>query len=622
MRRVRIAALLASPFLLALLFAGLLELVGAGAPAPEGVPAVQASEPPPAAALPIRIGSPAPAAPRDPSPGPFEGRVLSAATGAPIPGADLTFSRGGAAASVRAGPDGAFLFQPLVAGQWLLATASAPGFFPFAPEWGYSPVQLEAAPGRRVRGLEVFLTPAVELAGVVEDEDGLPVPAAEVVLLGSAGRALITIPGRFVTDAAGEFQAAAPEGSVLEARKAGYYPGHAKVDIQVLVNGRIRITMGAALAGSEPARARLAGRVVGPDGRPVPGALVEAGRTHGWAYNGTPVGQALTDADGRFAFAELDRSPHRLTARAEGYQRATVGRVLPGGPEVKIALPRGGRLHGCVHQASGGAPVAPYSLRVYFGSNGFRSDPDLQVSVADPSGCFSVDELEAGQVTVVVVAPGHAPSEPTQVDVPSPPAAAQLEVSLGSGGTVAGVVRDEVTGEPLSGAWVSAEAVANPYDLVPPTTKLAETATGLDGAFTLGGLPREVRLIVNAARHHASSSGVVQVPAGDVGGPVTVALRPVLEGDIGPVQPVGIGAVLQPQGDELVVGGFRPGTPAEASGLVPGDQLLEIDGHPVSELGLGGAVEAIRGPEGTVVYLLVRRGNGTVDVEVPRRRQR
>jgi hypothetical protein len=623
MRRLRFALLLASPLLLALLAIGIIGLDTGRAPAPPaGAPPAEPSAQPPSATIPVSAGSVAPTEPTDPLPGTFEGHVLSTATGGAIPDAELTFSRGGVAASVRAGVDGAFLFRPPARGRWLLAAASAPGYFPFAPEWGYSPVQLDAVPGRRVRGLDVFLAPAVPIAGLVVDEDGAPIGGAEVRLLGAGGRAsLISIPGRFLTAADGTFRAAAPLGAVLEAHKPGFYPGSARVDLQAMVDGRIRIQLGAAAAGPAPPRGALAGRVVGPDGRPVPGALVEAAKTHGWAYSGTPVAQAVTDADGRFHVGDLARSPHQLTVRADGFVPEVVGRVLPGAAELRITLSAGGRVHGCVRDA-GGAPVAPYSIRTYFDTNGFRGDPDLQVSVADPSGCFTLSELRSGVAVVVIVAPGHASSDPVTVDVPAPPQRAELDVTLGAAGTLTGVARDEVTGAPLSSAWVTAEAIPPLADSgVVPVTVVAETSTGLDGFFRLGGLPGRVRIIVNAAGHHPTYAEVNVAP-GDVSGPVAVALRPRQEGDAGPVEPVGIGAVLQPEGDGVSIAGLRPGTPAETSGLVPGDEVLEVDGHSVAQLGVGGAVEAMRGPEGTTAYLTVRRGNTTLEVEVPRRKGR
>lgn len=608
--------------MLALLIALLIQLQSSPQAAANGSgPALPAEGPPPAA-LPIRVAPQDPSAQADASPGTFEGRVLSAESGAPIAGADLTFSRGGAGDSVRSDADGAFLFRPPAAGRWLLAAVAAQGFFPFAPEWGFSPVQLEAAPGRHVRGIDVFLTPAAEIVGLVVDEDGMPVPGADVQLLGAGGRAaLIPIPSRFVTDAAGTFRAAAPQGSMLEASKPGYHPGHAKVDVPAMVNGRVRIILALGVAGSEPSRAALAGRVVSHEGQPVPGALVEAAKTHGWAYSGSPVAQTLTDAEGRFRFTELDRSPHQLTVRADGCVPGLVSRVLPGGAEVTITLADGGRLHGCVRDAQSGAPVAPFTVKVYFSRANFQSGPNLTVSVANPSGCYLLEEMEPGPNSIVIQAPNRAPSPPTLVEIAPPPAAAELNVSLASGGTVKGVVRDEASGAPLAGAWITVQAIPL-EEYSQPTTVVGEVTTSPDGSFVLGGLPSPVRLLVDAAGHHQRSSGAVEVAPGGVTGPVSIDLRPQFADDAGPVEPVGIGAALLPSAEGVIVGALRPGHGTESGGLVAGDEVLEIDGHAVADLGLGGAVEAMRGPEGTSVFLQVRRGNTTLQVEVPRRRRR
>jgi protocatechuate 3,4-dioxygenase beta subunit len=620
MTRRRLLALLLAPFLLGVVATVVLQQALPAAPG--APPPPPPAEPPPPAALPFRVAPAAPPSSADTRPSSFEGRVLSTATQAPIAGAELTFSRGGAADSARAGADGVFTFRPPTRGRWLLAAVSAPGYFPFAPEWGFSPVQFDAAPGHHVRGVDVFLTPSLQLDGLVVDEEGAPVPGAEVRLLGAGGRAaLLPIPTRFTTDAAGRFRAAAPQGSLLEASKAGYYPGHTLVTVDVVVNGAVRIVLGAAWAGPEPAREALAGRVIGATGQPIAGALVEARKTHGWAYDGTAVAQAVTDAAGRFRFAGLDRSPHQLSVRAEGHAPGRLARVLPGGPEVTISLSPGGRLEGCVRAEDTGEPIAPFTVHVYFSTNGFRDVPDLSASVIDPSGCFALDELLPGATAVVVLAPRRAPSAVQRVDVPASPAAARLQVALAPGGTLAGVVRDEETGAPIAGAAVAAEAAPLPDELfVPVATTLAEATTGPDGTFTMGGMPDRVRVRVVAAGHHARTSLAVDVAPGGAGGPLEVDLRAVRTGDAGPVEPVGIGAVLVPEGDGLAVGGLRPGGSAEESGLNPGDELLVIDDHAVSDLGPGGAVEALRGPEGTPVFLRVRRGNSELDVQVPRRR--
>jgi C-terminal processing protease CtpA/Prc len=91
------------------------------------------------------------------------------------------------------------------------------------------------------------------------------------------------------------------------------------------------------------------------------------------------------------------------------------------------------------------------------------------------------------------------------------------------------------------------------------------------------------------------------------------------------VELAGIGAVLDAREEGLRVRQVVPGGGAAEAGLAPGDEILRIDGRPVTELGFAAAIQAIRGPEGTQVLLFVRRRAGQQDqasevsVTVPRR---
>lgn len=567
----------------------------------------------PPADLPIRVPAPAPSDPVGPAR--FEGRVVSSATGAGVADADLTFSRGGAAASVRTGPGGAFAFEPPEEGRWLLAAVTATGFLPFAPEWGHSPVQLDARAGHQVRGVEIHLVPARELTGRVEDRDGGPVEGAAVRLLGAAAEAaLVPIADRFTSDARGEFRFAAPEGAVLEARKDGFLPGRAEVDWVAAANGEVRIVLGPGHRPLGP-RAPIAGRVVARGGGPLPGALVVAERERRFGADGLPAAQAVAGPDGRFELAELDPGRYRVTARAEGRAPGSVSRVFPGAKDVVVELGAGGRLRGCVREAAGG-PVAPFTLVVHARRSALELDPQRRVSVIDPSGCFALDDLAPGPASVIALAPGLAPSERADVEIPAPGGEAVVDLVLEPGGRLHGVVTDEATGAPLAGARVGVEG--SPEGAASAFPVLADAVTGPDGRFELGGLPRRVSLLVAAPGHHARVLGA-DAPPGARSGPVRVALRPLAEGETARVDLAGIGAVLAARGEGLAVAQLVVGGGASEAGLQRGDLVLRVDGRAVTELGMTGAIDAIRGPEGSAVLLTVRRGETTFDVRVPRR---
>lgn len=63
------------------------------------------------------------------------------------------------------------------------------------------------------------------------------------------------------------------------------------------------------------------------------------------------------------------------------------------------------------------------------------------------------------------------------------------------------------------------------------------------------------------------------------------------------------------------------GSPAEASGILPGDIVITVDGEDVQDEALGEVINRIRGEDGTVVTLgILRAGNNIVNIDVTRGR--
>jgi hypothetical protein len=623
-RRLAVLAVLAAA-LLAALWLALGRRRGSPVSRPPADEAASAEPVPGAAArpLPIRLPAGFAARSRETTPGAFEGRVISAVTAEGIAGAELTFSRAGAASSTRSGPGGAFRFEPPASGRWRLAAVTADGYLPFAPEWEQSPVLLVARPGEVLRDITISLSPAPRYRGLVLSPDGGPVPGAEVRLLGGATgeTALFPLADRFTADARGEFAFAAREGAVLEARHPAFSPGRAELDRAACVAGKLVLRL-RPRAGEPAAPEAISGRVLDPDGNPVEGALLEA--TFLWAPRREESlhadAQAVSDGAGRFALRGLDPGFYLVAASREGFAPARRGRVRTGTSDLELRLSPGGRLEGTVRDRRTGRPVAPFTVVVRLRRGPLRLVPAASVAVIDPAGRYALSSLPPGPAVVNVVSPSHAPSADVDVTIPAPPAGPAIaDFDLLPGGRLTGRITERGSGRPLPGASVVIEGALESPTVLPLHS---EALTGPDGRFTLDGLPAQpFSLFASAPGHHARVLSGLAIPEGGERGPVSVELTPAAEGEEPRVELAGIGVVLQIAGDGLRVARVAPGGGAAEVGIAAGDEILFVDGRPVAEVGFKGAIDMIRGPEGSTVILGMRRaGEGpVVPVPVPRR---
>jgi S1-C subfamily serine protease len=136
-----------------------------------------------------------------------------------------------------------------------------------------------------------------------------------------------------------------------------------------------------------------------------------------------------------------------------------------------------------------------------------------------------------------------------------------------------------------------------------------------------GVAPGRQSLEVFAAAHDGRIVSGIAVPAdGDVG-PLDIDLRPLDPGDEPKLELQGIGAVLAADENGIVVKAVLPTGGAAAAGMVAGDVIVAVDDTPVEQLGFPGAIQMLRGPEGSTVNVTVRHVDGsTTVIAVTRRR--
>jgi RNA polymerase sigma factor (sigma-70 family) len=583
----------------------------AGASGATADPAAPRSAEPPAppAREPTRGQARPTVEPSDAAGGVIAGRVINWSTGDGVASAELTFTSDAGALTIRSADGGAFELAPGAPGHYRLAAIAAPGFLPYAPELLHSTVHVTLARGRAVRGVTVFLFPALDYRGTVVDARGAPVAGARVRLLGTpAGeQAIDKLQTEWTSDRDGRFTFHAADDAVLEASR-GRARGWARVGGGVTITRQLTIALGDA-----PARdATIEGRAIDKAGAPIADVLVRAApAVIGETTRSTAF--ATTGPDGEFVLAGLDREAYDLAAHADGHAPAELARVRGGTRDVIFTLDPGLPLGGAAVDGNG-APVPSYTLLVSR-RDGAARELVVARSIVDPRGRFEV-RVPRGDYELLAAATGWAPSASTTARAGT----TDVELTLSAGATLRGVVIADDDRRPIPYARVMRESSSGGASAQPAN---AGTVTRPDGTFELTGIPPgSLSISVAAGGFHPRIEAAMTALDGAELGPITVALTRLADGEQPRTELVGIGIQLAPDGDALRVERVIAGGGAEAAGIVAGDHVIAIDGAPVGPLGVEGAVAKIRGVVGTTIGVTLRRAGQPVQLVVERRKMR
>ncbi|HEY6807275.1 MAG TPA: carboxypeptidase regulatory-like domain-containing protein [Gemmatimonadales bacterium] len=300
---------------------------------------------------------------------------------------------------------------------------------------------------------------------------------------------------------------------------------------------------------------------------------------------------------------------------AGGAARADVGDAGPSDGGLPDLPP--GSLFGRVRDARTSAPVAAFAVAV-FRRDGLVATMIATASFVDPSGAYRLDGLAPGTYEATAMAAGYAWSGYALVQIADSPV--EVNFALHSGARITGTVTDDATRRPIAGATLSLEGRRGNAPDLPVAPLSPEAESGADGRFALEHVPPDANSVSAAKEGYL----VRLVPLGLLpedgdAPPLSIALTPREAAADAKVELTGIGAVLSARNDALEIQRVVPNAGAFDAGLGPGDAIVAIDGSRVTDLGFDAAIGAIRGPEGSMVTLRIRRAGRELDVVVTRK---
>jgi protocatechuate 3,4-dioxygenase beta subunit len=333
------------------------------------------------------------------------------------------------------------------------------------------------------------------------------------------------------------------------------------------------------------------GTVVGPDGKPVAGALVSV-QLAAMINFGEPTMTARTDSAGRFRIAVKSASTHMVRVEAPGLAARSLPRVRPG-ESLRIALDKGGSIEGIVRDGTSGAPAAAITVEARpetargmgivweRGAGVVRAKTDAQ-------GRFRLEGLAPGLHTLAAHGPGAA-ARRNGVALGK-----RTELYLFPGGGLDGNVRGP-DGAAIAGAAVAVES-AIPFGA--RSTSDVEV-TDARGHYAFVGIDAGLYRVVARHPDFAPAWTTAAVERGDdAAADLTLAAPAAIVGRL-------VGAADRPTAGRVLI--------AEADGSAP---PVSIASTLAAEAGADGRFRIEKVPPGSYVLSATAPGYGAKRAEI------
>lgn len=362
---------------------------------------------------------------------PVEGaevRAQAAAERSPFPRAFS--SREPEPADAVTAQDGTFLLADRAPGESLDLTVTHPSY------------GTESAPGvavPREEPVRVVLKPVARVSGRVLDPDGKPIPEAQVFLIemrseSFGGGQSSLLPARLPRDAKTD------EKGAFEIERVA--PGPIQVNAQAPRRQRARVEGLEVKPGRDLTNVEIVlapggtveGRVLSPEGRPVPNAQVSVAETASQGMMVFSSVQTKTDGDGRYRLDGVPPGPRTLEATAEGYRRGVRDvEVTAETRTVDFELERGLEVAGRVVDDAGN-PIPSVQVVLTAGRNFF----DALRAITGADGGFRISGVQDGTYNLTAIKDGYAADFQGHTVAVAGASIGGLEIKLSAGASITG----------------------------------------------------------------------------------------------------------------------------------------------------------------------------------------
>jgi protocatechuate 3,4-dioxygenase beta subunit len=546
------------------------------------------------------------------TPASLSGRVTRKSDGAGVAGAVVSvvhaefgamFARNDTPTIVAvADARGAWTAPQVPPGSYMVA-ASAAGLVPASRD------KIDVTAGERRTGVDLVLDAGGTIVrGTISDVLGGPIAGARITMKASGNR-LVNDGPELITNAGddGTYQITLADGSYSAVAS---HDDYTKLSKPVRVAGKPQtvdfvLTPGGTIRGQVVAR---------DDGKPVPGAVVQASGGRGGKFRGTHA-SAVADASGTFALKSLPSGAISVSASGRGYASASptvvelgIGEQVDG---IRVVVDRAFSISGVVvkkgkpKEGIPGVRIAAFSISA--GESGTAPEP------SGPDGEFEIVGVRPASYMIAALGEHVMPEIGQSIDVVDHDVH-DVTIEMAAGVTIAG--RVDPPGVASVGIEPTMIGIANMFEAV--KAMFVHADSDATGAFTLHNVPPGAfKLTASTGDGSKGSLPIVVGEVDQLGLVVTLDKRATLSGRV-------IDANGAPVGNVTVSARASSGDKAEmvmaeamSSARGGGGDKTDPDGSfRVVGVDAGKVALSVRDDQGTLAWAKADKPDRPMTVEV------